>query len=142
MKEEQLMQMDRIWHDIFRHSLKTFGGGKFPLARMGLYDISVLHRINQKEQVPIKEICMELGIAKSTMTGILKRFEAAGCIVRATDGQDRRSACLSLTDSGRALLQQHKTYEDDAYRHILEGLTDREADTLIRLLKKGCHIEA
>ncbi len=142
MKEEHLIHMDRIWHDIFRHSLQTFGSGKFPLAKMGLYDISVLYQISQKENVPIKEICIEFGIAKSTMTGILKRFEAAGCIKRTTDEKDRRSASLALTDSGRELLKEHKAYEGEAYRHILDGLSEREADTLIRLLKKGCHIEA
>jgi DNA-binding MarR family transcriptional regulator len=44
-----------------------------------------------------------LHIHPSTLTGILKRLEARGLVIRRTDGRDARRSLLALSDKGKQL---------------------------------------
>lgn len=141
MQEEFIEDIDKIWHNIFDYSRIILTNSDFPLTKIGFYDITVLYLIKQSENIQVKDVCMKLGVAKSTMTSILKRLESAGYVIRKVVDHDKRGFYLELTDLGLELFSKHEIYEKTVYSHILEGLSEKECRTLIKLLNKGCGIE-
>jgi DNA-binding MarR family transcriptional regulator len=108
------------------------------LAKIGFYDITVLALLHQNENLQVKDVCKELGVAKSTMTSILKRLESSEYLVRRKVEHDGRGFYLGITEKGTELLKKHEEFEDMIYMHILGGLNEEESSTLIKLLFKGC----
>ncbi len=138
MQPQEFLEVDRIWHHIFHFSRQAFAAGGYPLEKMGILDITVLCLVRGHEQVSIKEITETLCLAKSTMTSICKRLEAQGLIARSVSPQDRRSALLTLTTAGAAVIERHEEFERIVYAHVFTGLEENERRELIRLLKQGC----
>jgi DNA-binding MarR family transcriptional regulator len=68
----------------------------------------------------ISELARELGVTNAAASQMLDRLVGQGYILRLEDPQDRRNKKLTLTDKGRALLQE----SDKAQRRWLEALAD------------------
>jgi DNA-binding MarR family transcriptional regulator len=71
-------------------------------------------------------------VKRPTATRVLSLLADAGLIRRAPDPTDRRSALLSVSDEGRALLRRMRTRKDAYLARRLEELTPAEVATLER----------
>ena len=58
---------------------------------------------------PVGELCAALGLDTGTVSPLLKRLEAAGCLRRAREGGDDRNVTIRLTDAGRALEERARS---------------------------------
>jgi DNA-binding MarR family transcriptional regulator len=65
----------------------------------------VLMALGEAESLTVSEIGARVFLESNTLTPLLKRLEAAGHLVRRRDTGDERQVRVSLTDTGRALLQ-------------------------------------
>jgi MarR family transcriptional regulator for hemolysin len=66
---------------------------------------------------------------------LLDQLCHAGHVCRTEDAQDRRAKCLSLTESGRTLVQ---TVEMELVRlrnQVLEGIDQRDLEATLRVLR-------
>ncbi|OWT77417.1 MULTISPECIES: MarR family winged helix-turn-helix transcriptional regulator [unclassified Achromobacter] len=75
------------------------------LADMGLTypQYLVMLVLWEQDGVTVSAIGERLFLDSATLTPLLKRLEAAGCIARARSVADERQVIVSLTDAGRAL---------------------------------------
>jgi DNA-binding MarR family transcriptional regulator len=93
----------------------------------------------------LKDLCSRLGLAHSTVSGIVDRLERRGLVRRETDPQDRRLTRIVVTDEVKTflatgaelhhpapLIEALRRASDEERSRILEGLT-----TLRRLLERG-----
>lgn len=81
-------------------------------------------------------LASELGVTRSTLTGLLDVLEARGYVGRLPNREDRRTLWVDITPSGRQALQR---YEEQRQRRILRALMAldvAEADALARFLEK------
>lgn len=77
-----------------------------------------------------------LRVDRSSVTGILRRLEEAGCVARSTDVRDGRRRRIQLTEKGRGLdARQHGTVES-AMTRTLADLTEPELATVTRFLTR------
>ncbi len=53
-----------------------------------------------------RQVAEQLGVGRTTVTGLLDKLEAEQLISRAIDPQDRRSFILQLTPKGQELIRQ------------------------------------
>lgn len=77
-----------------------------------------------------------LSIKPAHMTKVVRRLEELGRLQRTIPEQDRRSVRLSLTEQGRHFVETHQAHffgEDSYHNH---GLTQKETETFVRLLRK------
>jgi DNA-binding MarR family transcriptional regulator len=74
-------------------------------------------------------------IQRPTATRLLARLEDEGLILRAADPRDRRSALITLSDSGQALLADTRTRKDAYLAQRLRALGAEEVATLDRAAK-------
>jgi DNA-binding MarR family transcriptional regulator len=77
-----------------------------------------------------------LGLAKSSLTGLVDRTERNGLVRREPDPRDMRAVRVALTPRGSKLAEE---FYDETWRRVEKlpaGLDDTERETLARLLGK------
>jgi DNA-binding MarR family transcriptional regulator len=74
---------------------------------------------------------------RTTIMGVVDRLVQKGLAVRRASSRDRRARELEITDEGRKTLRAITPAVEAAQRIMLRGLTDKEANELMRLLRKA-----
>ncbi|OZC91617.1 MarR family transcriptional regulator [Rhodococcus sp. 06-412-2C] len=90
----------------------------------------------EQESMRLRDLAEHLRIVARSATDIVDSLEAAQLVMRQPDPSDRRAVLVTLTDTGRALLDRI----DDARRQVssemFDGLESAERVELNRLLGK------
>ncbi len=74
---------------------------------------------------------------RTTMGGVVDRLVQKGLAERNASSTDRRARVLQITDLGRDTLKRIDPAVDAAQHMLVRGLSEDEAETLIRLLRKA-----
>lgn len=97
----------------------------------------VVRIVGRFPRIAAGEVAEILHVHPSTLTGVLKRLEARGVILRTADPRDGRRALLSLTARGKELDQLRTGTVESAVRKVLSRIpahTSRSARTLAETL--------
>ncbi len=79
---------------------------KVSLTFPQLHAMELLTRSLPTEGVTLKELSEHMGLAHSTVSGIVDRLERQGLVRRLTDASDRRYTRIAVTDAVKAYMQQ------------------------------------
>jgi DNA-binding MarR family transcriptional regulator len=74
---------------------------------------------------------------RTTITGVVDRLVQKGLLLRRASSRDRRARELQLTEDGRRTLRAITPAVEAAQRSLVRGLTDKETQELMRLLRKA-----
>jgi DNA-binding MarR family transcriptional regulator len=77
-----------------------------------------------------------LGLAKSSLTGLVDRCTQRGLVRREPDPQDGRAIRVALTDEGGELVEEFYAHTCRRVEQLPSGLTAEERDTLAELLSR------
>jgi DNA-binding MarR family transcriptional regulator len=80
------------------------------------------------------ELGATLGLAKSSLTGLVDRTERNGLVRREPDPQDLRAVRVALTAQGRRLAEEFYAETCRRVEELPASLTAEERDTLVDLL--------
>ena len=100
-------------------------GGQAPAALVALHEFAAGSTIDQLRQV--------LGISHSTTVRLIDGLVADGQVSRTDHTDDRRSVALTLTPAGRRTARSILAARREAVQGTLEGLSDQERRSLVRL---------
>lgn len=84
----------------------------------------------------MKELAAKMGVTTGTLTVTVDRLEKRGLVARAPNESDRRSVMVELTDSGRAVFEEHHKLHLTLTREMAASLDEDEARALARTLRK------
>ena len=96
----------------------------------------VLVHILHEGEVSVRDVEQKAGLEKSKASRAASRLEADGYITKAVNEQDRRLLVLSLTEKGRALMQELIPLAD-AFQKRIENLLNgqlQELDSAVDIL--------
>lgn len=99
------------------------------------------HLCHRGEPAQPGELCAELGITTPRMTSILTALERQGLLQRSVSPADRRRVIVTLTDKGRALVQEHDAQQLTRVRSLLHALGEEDAKACTRILDKVLRFE-
>lgn len=91
---------------------------------------------NRKGEVFQKDLEVECGLARSTVTGIVKTMERKGLIVRESSPEDMRLKKLSLTEEGIAAHKAVMKIVNEMERTLIQNVTMEERETFLAVLRK------
>ena len=74
---------------------------------------------------------------RTTITGVIDRLVQKGLAERRASSRDRRARELEITDEGRRTLRKITPAVESAQRVMLRGLSAKESEELMRLLRKA-----
>ena len=101
------------------------------------YDVlSALRRQGRPYALPATGLARETGLSSGAMTNRIDRLESRGLVVRAADKSDRRAVIVSLTKAGQRAIDDAIKLRLDAADESLQGLSHRERNELVKLLRK------
>ena len=99
------------------------------------YEALVLLQFSRKGSLPLGKMGERLMIHPTSVTNIADRLEAQGFIRRVPHPTDRRTTLAEITEEGRAVVEE-ATKAVTAVAFAMDGLSERELEQLIRLLRK------
>lgn len=107
------------------------------LADGGLYagQDGVILQLSQDPGLTPGQLAQRLGVKAPTMTRTVGRMEAQGFVERKPDGGDGRLIKVHLTETGRQSVERIHRAIDDSSQLALQGFSDKEVRTLLKLLK-------
>jgi DNA-binding MarR family transcriptional regulator len=82
------------------------------------------------------EISDAMHLTSGSMTSLLDTLERRGLIRRLAHDDDRRKVLIEVTPDGEEVLDQTLPTIQILARTLLEDLTEKEQETLLRLLRK------
>lgn len=91
---------------------------------------------NRKHDVFQKDLEVECGLARSTVTGIVKLMESKGLVLRESVPDDLRLKKISLTEEGLAAYKAMMKVLNDLERALLKDVTMEERSNFIATLRK------
>lgn len=95
--------------------------------------------LGSKEQPTMSEMADHLNVTPGAVTQIVSRLEKKGYVSRIKSAKDKRQTTVILTDKGRALCEDHITYDKSKFQNIselLETYSDQDIRYLIDFEKK------
>lgn len=103
---------------------------------VGGFDVlATLRRSNRLNGMTANELLAQMMITSGTLTHRLDQLEAAGWLRRAPNPADGRGVLVSLTETGRDLVDRAVAAHLDNQRDLMEGLSLPQRQALSELLK-------
>lgn len=96
----------------------------------------ILFVLWENDNIPIKELSNQTGLAKTTLTSMLDRLEKSGNIQRIYDHTDRRIVRIKLTEAAQKLRVQYNEVSAKMNEIFYEGFDDNEIQLFEDSLRK------
>jgi DNA-binding MarR family transcriptional regulator len=115
------------WHGKGRH--------EHPFSTMARYRLlSQLERLG--DAVSVSDLAAAIGVDQPRASRVVADCAAGGLVERASDPADARRTLVTLTDEGRAVLEERRRERRAAVERSLEGFTAAERAHLAALLAR------
>ncbi len=135
-KEDDYLLSDQIGYllrlanqrhlEIFHQHLPELTPTQFAL-------LVTLSNVGEESQ---NELGRQIGIDAATTNGVIERLLKKALITTRTDPNDKRRLRISLSDDGQCLISECLPVARTISSRTLDGLTEREAQRLMQLLRK------
>jgi DNA-binding MarR family transcriptional regulator len=112
-------------------SRETHSPGELSDAQYGL-----LFGLREHEALPTSELALLADLSPATATGMLDGLEASGLVTRVRSERDRRVVLTSLTERGRALVDERHARFAPQWEAALAGFSDAELHTAAAVLDR------
>jgi len=89
-----------------------------------------------KTSMTQNELSQKLLVDKSNITGLLDKLEALGQIKRNKVPADRRSYHVTLTKTGRELVESLDELYSEMVRQVMSDFTEEECEQIVSLTRK------
>jgi DNA-binding MarR family transcriptional regulator len=100
------------------------------------YNVLRVLDASRKGMNKISEISRIMLVPGANMTGLAKRLERDGFLIRKSDSNDKRVTILEITLKGKRTLKNVKKEKDRSIELILKGFLDEEKTEFLNKLKK------
>jgi DNA-binding MarR family transcriptional regulator len=108
------------------------------MGAITVQQMHALHTIARRGAVTMGELAGCLDAASlSSATQMSDRLVKLGLVERLSDPADRRLVRVAMSPRGRDLLRRREAAWREGVGRALEGLTDEECATLVRLLERA-----
>ncbi len=100
------------------------------------FELLALQLSEKFQIITMSNLAQGMAVPMSTATGIVDRLVKRGLLKRGRSEEDRRVVTVSLTDNGKALVEDFKKHFRDFLDRIRSLLTEEEFETGLKLVRK------
>ncbi len=87
-------------------------------------------------QSRITEVSRIMLVPGANMTGLAKRLERSGFILRKSDAKDERATLLEITSKGKKTLKEIEKDRDQGLKNMFSGFSKEERQNLVNQVKR------
>ncbi|TEB07915.1 Transcriptional repressor MprA [Pelotomaculum schinkii] len=103
---------------------------------LSVFELLALMMSEKYQAVTMSSLAQGMSVPMSTATGIVDRLVKKGLLDRGRSEEDRRVVTVSLTESGKEVIQDLKGYLYSNLDRVRAILTAEEFETALDLLRK------
>lgn len=100
--------------------------GETATCGMTAQQLTVISLVAHRHTIQIDELCHEMALTKSTISGILNRMEAMELIERFKETGDQRNTFIRFTPKGQAFATRFRDGIVDVFDHVFANFSDEE----------------
>ena len=128
-----------VWLQVGRTNLKVHRALNALLAGvdLSLAQHEVLVNIHRDSGLSQKELSERLLVVKSNISALIKKLEARGLVRRAPDPRDSRNNQLTLTRSGKELVQKSFALQNRVVATMVAVMSDAELELMGDVMKRA-----
>jgi DNA-binding MarR family transcriptional regulator len=97
---------------------------------------SLLFGLREHRELRLSELALQADLSPATATQMLEGLETAGLVRRMRSDQDRRVVFTSLTERGRALVEERYRQLAPRWEAALRGFSDQDLRTTAAVLDR------
>ncbi|AMM86161.1 MarR family transcriptional regulator [Martelella sp. AD-3] len=105
-------------------------------ARLTPAQLRVLQIVEERGSVTPKALATQMGIRQASVTTLVDKLVTRGMVERVPSRTDRRQTNVTVTDSGRAMVESAPDALQQRYVQAFESLKDWEQAQLIASLER------
>ncbi|MDO4541813.1 MAG: MarR family transcriptional regulator [Bacillota bacterium] len=132
------MAIAAVTHSIKRQIPKDFLGCDVELTGTQIWVLVYIASLGRDGAVFQRDVETAFNITRSTASGILKRLEEKGFLIRRTDRSDSRQRQLFLTPRAVDLCAAMTQAVSAIDEKLLRGIEPRELETFLSVLGRMC----
>lgn len=95
-----------------------------------------LKKLAEEVEINPGALAKSVHLSHATVTGIINRLEKKGLVERTRSIEDGRSFLISITDSGRSMVESSPSMIHEQFTHELSKLADWEKTTILSSLQR------
>jgi MarR family transcriptional regulator, organic hydroperoxide resistance regulator len=126
------------WDEFTRAIRRARGRAAGPLEGSGLSlaQYQLLEGLRSAGELTVSELAVGAGVAAPTATRMLDGLVRDGQVTRRTSDRDRRAVLISLTEDGRAAVEDAARRVEAARARVRDSLTPVEQEQAAALLRR------
>ncbi|HEY3942216.1 MAG TPA: MarR family transcriptional regulator [Acidimicrobiales bacterium] len=97
--------------------------------------LRALFVLGKADEVTAGELARSADLNPASVTAMLDQLEANGIVERRRSSQDRRMCMVSLTESGRAVVDDHRARWQAMWEESLRDLAEEELAAALRVMR-------
>ncbi|MQR96179.1 MarR family transcriptional regulator [Fictibacillus phosphorivorans] len=97
--------------------------------------VRILQLIDKKERVVVNDVATHLEISHNTASEHVKRMIQKNYIEKNRDQEDERKVILRLTDSGKTVLHENSSLDEQKLNHIFSQMEEDELELIFEAFK-------
>ncbi len=129
--KELLIGLRKITQAIDLHSKYLF-----KTAGITSPQLVILQALSHFDSLSVSELSKSVSLSQGTVTEILTRLEKKDLITRRKSDQDKRRSLISITETGRQLLQDAPSPLQDDFTKSFHALEDWEQLMILSSIKR------
>lgn len=102
-----------------------------------LPQVALLEAVERAPGCRLSELADRLGVTLPTISVAVHRLEEVGMLSLRPDPEDGRSTLTDLTELGRKMVGEARSYRFDRLSTLMDGLSYNELETLVGLLERA-----
>jgi DNA-binding MarR family transcriptional regulator len=129
-------ELMRAMDGMFARMLKQTGVKEMSRMNTSPHESRAVGILSREGPLLMSELAKSMEIPLSSATNLVNRLVEKGHVARERSEDDRRIVRVTLTSSGKRLMQKLDHFRLEASRHALSRLNAGEQRSLIELLRK------
>ncbi|WP_416202870.1 MarR family winged helix-turn-helix transcriptional regulator [Fictibacillus phosphorivorans] len=122
-------KLNQYWTDIYFHLHYPHG------EKITHQMVRILQLIDKKERVVVNDVATHLEISHNTASEHVKRMIQKNYIEKNRDQEDERKVILRLTDSGKTVLHENSSLDEQKLNHIFSQMEEDELELIFEAFK-------
>jgi DNA-binding MarR family transcriptional regulator len=119
-------------------SFKRIASSLFAKYDLSFPQYNILRVLDATEngQTRITEVSRIMLVSGANMTGLAKRLEKNGFILRKSDPRDERVTLLQIASKGKTVLAKIEASRDELIENLLQGFSAEEKKTIYGMARR------
>jgi len=127
-------RLNTLMSQTFRELRSSIYSGSY-LTELNVQQLKTLFLLHVQETTNMSELSSRLGVGLPTVTNLVRKLEEKGLVAREHDTTDRRVVFCTVTERGKAEIEQLWSVRKEQIDKLAESLSEEDVKLVTRAME-------